>query len=244
MYISRNPLSMPFPLRALQSRYKVIERRSTQAAQTHSTSNLVQNSQFAFSSVERMRSLGSDESVRHSRGEATTTVVAEVSKQYDELVVGGREGRNVVPLVVRVGAGELLATGDGLIAILREDHLDTLVVIWVDNSGDIEISGITKAVEAELGQHARHVGSALRNGVGIADPVLGDGLVGDRVAFDDKVWDLLETGLCSEYDSSCGAVLVDEVKNVFCCCQGCERGGCKENSAVKLHFEGWLSLSE
>jgi hypothetical protein len=33
--------------------------------------------------------------------------------------------------------------------------------------------------------------------------------------------------------------LVDEVQDVLgCCCEGCKRGGCKEDGAEELHFVG------
>ncbi len=89
--------------------------------------------------------------------------VAQISNEDDELGIGRGEGCNVVPLVVGVGAGEGLASGEGGVAVLGEDLLDAVSVIGVDDGRDIEVGSAAVAVEAELGQHAWHVSSPLRD---------------------------------------------------------------------------------
>jgi hypothetical protein len=184
-----------------------------------------------------MDDLRGDVFAAHSCNDAATAVIAEVSEEDDEFVVGGREGGNIVPLVVGVCAREGLAAGDRLATVLGEDHLHALSVIWVDDGRNVEVVGSSKTVPAELGQHTGHVWSTLGNGIAVADPLVREGLVGGCEALDNEVGDLLEAFLGGANYGSFGAVLVDEVDNVLGCCHGCERGGCKNEGAEELHFE-------
>ncbi len=184
-----------------------------------------------------MRSLRGYEFMGHSRDEAAATLFAEVSDEADKLGVIGGEGGDVVPLVVGVCARESLASGDGRVAVFGEHHLHALVIIWVDDGRDVEVRCATEAVEAELGQHARHVWGTFGDGVDVTDPVLGEGLVGGVQALNDEIGDFFQACLGGDDDGSFSAVLVDEVNAVDGCCHGCERGGCKKDVANELHFE-------
>ena len=93
----------------------------------------------------------------------------------------------------------------------REDHLDAVVVIWVDDGRDIEVGGASKAVETDLSEHAWNVGGAIRDGVPVANPAGWEGLVGGLGAGDDELGDALKASVWSEDDGALSAVLVDEV---------------------------------
>ncbi len=104
IYIPK-PLSYPFPfLRALQSRHKVIERRSTQlgGADVKSIQHLSETPESPSQVQRGCRGLRSDEFAGHSGDEAAATRAAEVSEEDDELAVIGGESRDVVPFVVGV----------------------------------------------------------------------------------------------------------------------------------------------
>jgi hypothetical protein len=120
-------------------------------------------------------------------------------------------GLDIIPLVVCVGTREGLAARDGGVAVEREDLLHALVVVRVDNGADIEVGCTSKAVEADLTQHAWDVVLALGDRVPVADPALGEGLVGGLIARDGEGRNAGEAEVLGEVDGAFGAILVDEV---------------------------------
>jgi len=132
-----------------------------------------------------MQSLRGDEFTGHASHETTSALVAEVSEEDYELVVRGGQGRDVVPFVIGVCAGEGLASGDRCITVLGEDHLNAYGVRWVDDGGDVEVGGVSEAVEAEFCQHAGDSRSSLRDREEVADPAVWHGLVRGPKAFND-----------------------------------------------------------
>lgn len=181
-----------------------------------------------------------DEFAWHA-GQAATTFIAEVAEKTDELVFLGGEGSDVVPFVVGVRAGEGLAARDGLRAVLGHEHLYPVVVVGVNNGGDVEVGVACETVEAELTEHAWLVLGAGGDRVEVSDPGVGEGCISSTHAWDDEGWDLFEGRLRGEVDGSFGVVLVDEVDCVGGS-EGCKRGGCEEGSS-EMHF-GKGSLEE
>jgi hypothetical protein len=155
--------------------------------------------------------LRSDEFTAHSSDETTLALIAEVSEEADELILISSLGGNVIPLVVRVRAWKSLAARHRSWAVLGEDLLDTVDVGGVDNGGDVEVGGAGVAVEAQFSEHAWDVCGSLGDGVEVADPACGEGLVVGLVAFDGERLDCWEAFLSSEVDGSLGGVLVDKV---------------------------------
>ena len=152
-----------------------------------------------------------DEFTGHSGDETTAALVADGAEEADEVASVGAESSDVIPLVVGVAAGEGLAARDWGAAVEREDHLDAVVVIWVDDGRDIEVGGASKAVETDLSEHAWNVGGSIRDGVPVANPAGWEGLVGGLGAGDDELRDALKASVWSEDDGALSAVLVDEV---------------------------------
>jgi len=152
-----------------------------------------------------------DELAGHSGDETTAALVADGAEEADEVASVGAESSDVIPLVVGVGAGEGLAAGDWGAAVKREEHLDAVVVIWVDDGGDIKVGGASEAVEACLSEHTWDIGGSLRDGVPVANPAGWEGLVGGLGAGDDELGDALKASVWGEDDGALSAVLVDEV---------------------------------
>jgi hypothetical protein len=145
---------------------------------------------------------------------------------------------NIIPRVVRVRAWESLAASYRSWAVLGEDLLDAIGVGGVDNSGNVEVGRAGVAVEAQLSEHAWDVRGSLGDGVEVANPACGEGLVGRLVAFDGELLDCWEAFLGGEVDGSLFAALVDKVDCVGAGSdQGCKCGGCEEDCAEELHFE-------
>lgn len=155
--------------------------------------------------------LRGDEVTGHLGDGSTTTLSAGCAEKADKLVGVGAEGSNIIPLVVCVGARERLAARDGRVAVEREDLLDAICIIWVDDSRDIEVGSTSEAIETDLSEHAWDVGCSVRNGVPVANPADREGLVDGSETRDDELGDRFETSVLSEDDGSLDAVLVDEM---------------------------------
>lgn len=89
-----------------------------------------------------------------------------------------------------------------MVAVLWEDHLDAFGIERVDNSGDIEVSGASPAVEAKFSKHAWNIGLAFGDRVEVPDPGSGEGLVGGHGTIDDELGDFLEAVLGGEVDGA------------------------------------------
>lgn len=104
-----------------------------------------------------------------------------------------------------------MAARDRFVAVKREDLLDSVDVVGVDNGRDIIVSGAQETVEADLAEHTWDVLLPVGDGVPVTDPACWESLVGGLGALDDELWKALETGAGSEDDGTLGGVLVDEV---------------------------------
>ena len=131
-----------------------------------------------------------------------------------------------------------MAARKGRVAVLGEDHLDAVGVVWVHDGGDVEVVRTCVTVPAHLAEHTGDVGTALVVRVPVADPGVGEGNVGSPVTFDGDAVDGGEAGLRCEDDVAGGAVLVDELDCVGCC-EG-EEGRDGEEGACELHFEAFV----
>jgi len=114
---------------------------------------------------------------RHSADETASSGAAQVSEQADEVGRVSGLGCDVIWLVVRVGAGEGLATRDGQVRVQGEELLDTLCVIGVDDGGDVKVRGTSVSIETDLTKHTGNIGLSLGDRIEIADPARGEGLV-------------------------------------------------------------------
>jgi len=101
-----------------------------------------------------------DELAGHT-GERSPARVAQTTEEADQGLIGSRESGDVVGLVVGVGARECLASGQRLVAVLGEDHLDALGIGRVDDGRDIKVVRAGETVPTNFSQHARDVVGAI-----------------------------------------------------------------------------------
>jgi len=99
-----------------------------------------------------------------------TLVEGSVSQSADKVGLLCGLGLDIVPEVVRVVAGEVVtARGRGGV-VCREDLLDSVEVIGVDDCRDVEESDAAPTIEGHLTQHAGNVRCAIGNGVPVPYP--------------------------------------------------------------------------
>lgn len=147
-----------------------------------------------------------------------------VAHQADNGGLLGAHGLDVVWEVVCVGAGEGLAARKWLLGGLGIHDLDVGIVTGVDNCADVEEGVVAPGVPGNLAEHAGDIGGAGLNGVPVANPGLGEGLVVDSVGTNGQGWDLSMTGGRGEVDRAGLAVLLDELDDVGCAGSGGEEG--------------------
>ena len=94
------------------------------------------------------------------------------AERGDQLGLGGDLGLDVVGKPVGVVAGEDLAARHGLLRLGGPHLLDVVVVLGIDNGGDVEVGLAVPATEVELGEHAGDVVCALLDSVGVANPLI------------------------------------------------------------------------
>jgi len=161
-----------------------------------------------------------------------------IANDADELRLVSGKGRNVVWQVVGIGAWEGLAAADWGLGLLGVDELDAVAVIWVDDSGDVEVGCAGEATEADLTQHARNIIRALGDRVPVANPAIWEGGRVVGIALDNCGVDLVEAIVRGEVDGTLGAVLVDKLDSVGSGCQSCE--GRKGGDDGETHVDGYL----
>lgn len=157
------------------------------------------------------RRLRSDELAGDETTATLCGCLGQRTEEADQLVGGGDLGLDVVPLVVGVGAREGLAARDGGVSVKREHLLDAVVVVWVDDSADIEVVHTSPAIEGDLAEHAWDISGILGDGVPVANPSGWEGLVGSLETLEGELGDRLESSVLSEDDGALSRVLVDEV---------------------------------
>jgi len=185
--------------------------------------------------------LRGDEVTGHLRYETPTAVLADGAEKADQLITVGAEGGDIIPFVVGIRAWELLASGDRRVAIQREELLDAVGVIGIDNSRDIKVGGASEAIETNLTEHAWDLVGTVRDRVPITNPSCREGLVGGLETWNDQLGNRLETSILGEDNGALSAVLVDKVDGAGSG-ESCERGGCEER-AEELHLDvGWVVL--
>ena len=97
-----------------------------------------------------------------------------LTKSGDDVGLISDLGLDVVGKVVGVVAREFLATRHGGLGLGRPHLLDAVLVIGIDNGGDIEVGLSVVARELDLAKHARLVLLALLNGVEVANELVGE----------------------------------------------------------------------
>lgn len=145
---------------------------------------------------------------------AAALLVGEVTEEADQVNIGGGESCNVIPLVVGVGAREGLASGEWGLKVLWGDDLDTVVVLWVYDGGDIKVGVTLVALEANLSKHAWDVLLSSGYRVPVADPLLRELDISSSVRLDSDSLNGRKRSLRSEDDGALSSILVDEVNAV------------------------------
>lgn len=169
---------------------------------------------------------------------ATSNIgLANIAKEADELVLWGRLGLNVVPVVVAVVAWELLAAASWALSALWVHELDVVGVVWSDDGGDVEIVQASPSIPADLTEHAVAIRLLV---VADADPVANPAprKLGDNglARLEADVWELWRALLRSEPDGTTNVVAGDHVDCVLCS-HGCDES-CKRQSLEELHCGG------
>lgn len=165
-------------------------------------------------------------------GDGGQTVLAEGA---DEVGLGGGLGLDVVGEVVGVVAQEVVAAGGGGLGGGRVHELDAVHVVGVDDGGDVEVGQVVPAVEGDLAEHAGGVLGAVRDGVPVADPGLGEVDGGGALGGDLDRVDGGEAGVGDEVDGAVGVVEGLEGDGVG----GDGDGRAEEGEkAGELHLEG------
>lgn len=161
-----------------------------------------------------------------------------LAEEDSEVALSGAQSGDVVRLVVLVAARCGQAARDRSLGLSWVDHHDAVGGLGVDNGGDVEEVGLAKAIKAELGEDAGHVGLSLVVRVSVTGPALWELLDHVLVTMNGDGVDVCRPGRWGKDDVPGGAVLVKEQGSVVSGDQGrCERGGCEEDGAGKLHLE-------
>jgi len=118
----------------------------------------------------------------------TATILRKVTEEADKLGIIGGLSLDVIWKVVGVGAREGLAAGERSGEALWEHHLDSLMIIRLNDSRNIKVSDSVPTIESDLAQHARNIGGAFRNRVPVSNPTNGEGdLTGSIARKDERV---------------------------------------------------------
>lgn len=97
------------------------------------------------------------------------------AQSADEVSACRGLGLDVIRLRVQVGAtSQGHATRDGRGAVGRVQLVDTVGVVRVDDSRDVEVGQVAPAVEGHLTQHAGGVLGVRLDGIPVADPSIGE----------------------------------------------------------------------
>lgn len=128
------------------------------------------------------------------------------AKGGDEVALHGSLGLNVIREVVGVVAREVDTARHGLIGLSREHQLDVVLVVGVNNGGDVKVGQSVPAAEVDLTKHARDVGSALLDGVEVALPGVREGNSGVLAAVDGDRVNVSVTRVAGEVDGALSVV--------------------------------------
>lgn len=158
------------------------------------------------------------------------------AERADEVRLGGDLGLDVVPDVIGVIARERLAARGRRLGRGGVHLLDAVVVVGLDDGRDVEVGEAVPSLEGDFAQHAGDVGLAVRDGVPVADPALGDGGGDLVVAGDLDGVELLVAGAGGEVDGPVGVVKGHEGDGVG----GDRKGGGAEDrqNLSELHLDG------
>lgn len=94
------------------------------------------------------------------------------AKSGDDVVLLGGFGLDVVGEVVGIVAGEDFTARHGALGLSRVHLLDAVLIVGVDNGGDVEEGQAVLARELDLAEHASLVLLALGDGVEVTDEVI------------------------------------------------------------------------
>jgi len=163
-----------------------------------------------------------------------------ISKGTDEVVLAGGLGLQVVRVVVGVVAGERLAARHWLHGTSREELLDVVHVIGVDDGRDVEIDQIIPTTEVDLAEHAGNVGLAVRDSVEVASPARGEVDSGVPRTADVDRRKLGQVSVAGEVDGTLNLIQGPECDARSA---GDSRGGDESsNGKSETHFDGWLGF--
>lgn len=162
------------------------------------------------------------------------------AKGADELLLLGSLGLDVVRQVVGVVAREVDAARHGLQGLGREHLLDVVLVVGVDNGGDVKVGQAVPAAKVDLAEHAGDVVGALLDGVEVALPGIGEGNSGVLSTADLDGVDVGAAGVGGEVD---GALSVVQGPEGDAGGRRESRGGNEgSNRGGETHFEGLLGF--
>ncbi|KAH6611234.1 hypothetical protein Trco_001254 [Trichoderma cornu-damae] len=157
------------------------------------------------------------------------------AQSADEVALLGGLGLDIIRQVVGVVAREVDTSRHGLVGLGREDLLDVVLVVGVDNGGDVEVGQSVPAAEGDLAEHARDVGSAVLDGIEVALPGVGEGDGGVLLAVDG---DGFEVGLARVAGEVDGALNIVQSPEGDAGGAGQSRGSNQgSNRSSETHFE-------
>jgi len=163
------------------------------------------------------------------------------ANEADKVRLGAGKGRDIVWCVVAVRATRVcLAATHWCLCILWVQLLDTIVVVRVDNGGDIEVVVVIEAIELDLAQHARYNSSSGIDHVPVACPSAGETLSVGSTGREGGLRDGFKTKAGSEDDFAGLVVLADELDRVVGHDQG--RKSSEDGGDLETHVEGGLRL--
>jgi len=157
-----------------------------------------------------------------------------ISNQADKFLLLGDLSLLIIRHVVSVGAREGLATRLRRLRALWVEDLNVVVIIWVDDGGDIEECLALGAVPGHLAEHAVLLLVLGTECVPVADPAVGEGSSLGLAALQREAGDWWAALLSDEDDLAVDAVLGDHVN-----CVGSGEGdeSSKAEALKELHFD-------
>jgi len=164
-----------------------------------------------------------------------TPLIGDIPNQTDKFTVFRAKRSNIIPFVILIVTWECLAPTNRRSTVFREDLLDALIIIGIDNGRHVEVVAV-EAVPGYFSEHAGDVLGAGRDGVPVPNPGVGEGGGLGAEAGHGERGDVGVTSVGAEVDGAVGGVLVDEVDRV-CGGYGCERGGCEKEGGGELHLD-------
>lgn len=200
----------------------------------------IANAHEATNSQVRQKEKGNSFDLSHLLGLSEAIGDGARAQSADEVRLLSSLGLDVIRQVVGVVAREVLAAGHGLIAGSREELLDVVLVVGVNNSRDVEVGQSLPAAEVDLTEHAGDVGIALLDGVPVALPGVRESDGGVLAGAGSDGVNVGAARVAGEVD---GALSVVQGPEANAGSAGEGRGGNESsNRSSETHFDGFVCL--